>query len=94
MSDDVHIKFIFARGDGFLQNVNWVAIPPTTHYDTQWDRLSDCVRQPGHTAPWRHRQDDMVCCVPDSFAIEHKISQIVAVWCVADPDVIIPAAMY
>ena len=94
MSDDVHMKFIFARGDGFLQNVNGVAIPPTTYYDTQWYRLSNCVWQPSHTAPRRHRQDDVVCCVPDSFAIELKIAQIVAVWCVAYPDVIIPAAMY
>ena len=93
MSDDIHVKIILARGGGYLLRVNGIAIPPTNHHGTQWDRLSNRVRQPSQTAPWRYRQDDMVRCVVDSFAIKRKIAQIVVIWCVAYPDVPIPAAM-
>ena len=87
ISNDIHRKYIFASGGHHPQHVTGVSIPPTTHQGTQWDRLSNCVRRPGHTAPWRHRQDDMVCCVPDSFAIKPKIAQVVATRCVAMPNI-------
>ena len=80
MSDDIHVKIILARGGGYLLRVNGIAIPPTNHHGTQWDRLSNRVRQPSQTAPWRYRQDDMVRCVVDSFAIKRKIAEIVVIW--------------
>ena len=52
ISDHVHIIFEITSCGVYLQHVNWLAIPSTTHHGTERNRISNCVRQPGHTTPW------------------------------------------
>ena len=93
VSDDVHLILIIPRVGGYLQHVNWFAIPSTTHHGAPRDRLSDCVGQPGHTAPWKQRQEDMVCCIPIVFVIEIKVAPIVASRRIASPNVFLSATI-
>ena len=52
VSDYVHFIFEITSGGVYLHHVNRLAIPSTTHHGAEGDRLSNCVRQPSHTAPW------------------------------------------
>ena len=88
ISFDAHEEAIDASSIAVSQWVNWLAIPCSTHHCTKWDRLSSCVRQPGHTALRRHSQETVVCCVPKFVFPKSKITKIVAtIWCVAMPDI-------
>ena len=93
VSDDVHLILIIPSVGGYLQHVNWFTIPSTTHHGAEWDQLSNCVGQPGHTAPWKQRQEDMVGCFPITFAIEIKIAHIVASRRIASPKVTLSATI-
>ena len=77
MSAHVHGELILRRrGDGSPQGVNGLAIPRSTHHCMEWDRLPSSIRKPGHTALWRHSQENMVCCAPEFLASKTKIATV------------------
>ena len=78
ISDHALDIFVLTRDGTYLQHVNWLAIPSTTHHGTKRYWRSSCVWQPGHTAPWKHRQKDIVSCVPEIVTIKPQKAKIVS----------------
>ena len=91
ISANVHGKFVLASRDGYPQGINKLTIPCSTHHCTKWDRLPRCVRQPGHTALRRHRQENVVSCMCEVFASKWKITLVASAWRLASTDIHITA---